>query len=217
MLLVSRPFLWHRSRLPLERWNTHSLATLARFTLSLLTAIGGLVRLWGLGGRWFSPHINICRAPWERGGFPFATLRTRGGPPPPVFTKTNKHAGENERVCKIACKNLIAKNLQIKILITKDLGRPDSNWPRCVGLDHHRAIGIVGARLDVTECCGKGCSSPSVALKVKDSARRKQEGGGIGPRSAEEVEVRGAHLSQNRRKVGHPHSWYGRIWASPPW
>jgi hypothetical protein len=44
----------------------------------------------------------------------FAAFR-EGAPPPHVFTKTNKHAGENEQVCKIVCKNLVAKNLQIKI------------------------------------------------------------------------------------------------------
>jgi hypothetical protein len=57
----------------------------------------------------FSPTLEEKRIPVLQ---PFAK---GGDPPSPVFTKTNKHAGENEQVCKIVCKNLISKNLQIKI------------------------------------------------------------------------------------------------------
>ncbi|MGB6991528.1 MAG: hypothetical protein WBD89_20025, partial [Candidatus Sulfotelmatobacter sp.] len=49
---------------------------------------------------------------------------------------------------------MMSKNLDIKILRTKELGRRDSVARDRHCLDHDCSIAIVGTRSDVTEHCG---------------------------------------------------------------
>ena len=83
-------------------------------------------------------------------------------PPAPCPLRVLLGAGS----AKIACKTLMSKALEVKILRTRNLGRRDPRSAHRLGLDHDRATSLGGARSDVTEwmwkifgsdrcsCCG---------------------------------------------------------------